>query len=132
MNSLFTAFSILNNWATCISNRTPRANITYQGRLTDFTPLIPWNFAICQPVSADPNASPASKNESSEKTTFMNMIRMVEYPTLKFSRMAAGMISTSAIQLQFLLNQSLSSVKFRISTSAMDNKPQGNKRNVDG
>ena len=33
MNSLFTAFSILNNWATCINKRTPSASITYQGRV---------------------------------------------------------------------------------------------------
>jgi hypothetical protein len=60
------------------------------------------------------------------------MILMVEYPTLKFSRIAAGMINTRAIQLQFLLNQASLSVRFNIINRTIDANPQGNKRNVDG
>ncbi len=57
---------------------------------------------------------------------------MVEYPTLKFSNIAAGMISTKAIQLQFLLNHSLLSVRFKPSTSTIESSPQGNIRKVEG
>ena len=60
-----------------------------------------------------------------------DMIRMVEYPTLKFSRIAAGMISTKAIQLQFLLNQASLSVRFNIIKRRMDANPQGNIKNVE-
>jgi hypothetical protein len=51
---------------------------------------------------------------------------------LKFSRIAAGMISTIAIQLQFLLNQASSSARLRISTSTIDKSPQGNIKNEEG
>jgi hypothetical protein len=60
------------------------------------------------------------------------MIRIVEYPTLKFSRIAAGIINTNAIQLQFLLNQVSFSVKFSKRTRTIDINPQGNKRKVEG
>lgn len=60
------------------------------------------------------------------------MIRMVEYPTLKFSRIAAGMIKTKAIQLQFLLNQALLRVRFSKMIRTIDINPQGNNRNVEG
>jgi hypothetical protein len=83
-------------------------------------------------VSAEPKAIPTNKKERSEYTTFMNMIRMVEYPTLKFSRIAAGMINTKAIQLQFLLNQALLSVKVKTRIRTIDINPHGNKRKVDG
>lgn len=62
----------------------------------------------------------------------MNMIRIVEYPTLKFSSMAAGMINTRAIQLQFLLNQALFNKRFNNMITTMDNNPQGNNRKVEG
>ena len=81
---------------------------------------------------AEPKAIPTSKKESNELTTFINMIRIVEYPTLKFSKMAAGIISTKAIQLQFLLNQASFSVRFSKMISTIDINPQGNKRNVEG
>ena len=59
------------------------------------------------------------------------MILIVEYPTLKFSRMAAGIINTSMIQLQLLLNQPLFNEIFRMSTSTMESNPQGNNRKVE-
>jgi len=132
MNSRFTAFSILNSWAICISNRITNASITYQGSSIVLTVGFPWNLKICQPVSAEPKAIPTSKNEINENTTFKNIIRMVEYPTLKFSRMAAGIISNNAIQLQFLLNQALLRVKLSNSTSMIEKSPQGNRRKVEG
>ena len=46
--------------------------------------------------------------------------------------MAAGIINTSDIQLQFLLNQSLSSTRFKSSTRMIDISPQGNMRNMEG
>ncbi len=46
--------------------------------------------------------------------------------------MAAGMINTSDIQLQFLLNQSLSSTRFKSSTRMIDISPQGKTRNIEG
>ena len=46
--------------------------------------------------------------------------------------MAAGIINTSDIQLQFLLNQSLSSTKFKSSTRMIDISPQGKIRNIEG
>jgi len=46
--------------------------------------------------------------------------------------MAAGMINTKAIQLQFLLNHSSLNVKLRTSTNTIDNNPHGNKRKVEG
>lgn len=51
---------------------------------------------------------------------------------MKFSRMPAGIISTNAIQLQFLLNQASLRVKFKIINRIIDARPQGNKRKVDG
>lgn len=81
---------------------------------------------------AEPNAIPTSKNDNNEKTTFKNMIRIVEYPILKFSRIAAGIISTRAIQLQFLLNHALLNVRFRSNTRTIDKRPQGNTKKVDG
>lgn len=57
---------------------------------------------------------------------------MVEYPTLKFSKIAAGIMSTNAIQLQFLLNHSLFSVRFNPSTSTIERSPQGNIRKEEG
>jgi hypothetical protein len=62
----------------------------------------------------------------------MNMILMVEYPTLKFSKIAAGMISINMIQLQLFLNQPSLSVRFRISINAIEQRPQGNNRKLDG
>jgi len=40
------------------------------------------------------------------------MMRMVEYPTLKFSKMAAGIMSTRVIQLQLLRNHPSLKLKF--------------------
>jgi len=93
---------------------------------------LPWNLKICQPVRAEPKAIPTSKNEIRENTTFKNIIRIVEYPTLKFSRIAAGIINTKAIQLQFLLNHSLLSVKLSKSTRMIEKSPQGNSKKVEG
>jgi len=60
------------------------------------------------------------------------MIRIVEYPTLKFSRIAAGIIKTKVIQLQLFLNQPSLSVRFRISINTMERRPQGNSKKVEG
>jgi hypothetical protein len=46
--------------------------------------------------------------------------------------MAAGIIKTRAIQLQFLLNQASLSVKFKIMISTMDRSPHGNIKNEEG
>ena len=46
--------------------------------------------------------------------------------------MAAGIINTKEIQLQFLLNHSLFNVRFNPNTKMMDNNPQGNNRKEDG
>jgi len=46
--------------------------------------------------------------------------------------MAAGIINTRAIQLQFLLNHSLSSTRFKSSTRMIDMSPQGKIRNIEG
>jgi hypothetical protein len=62
----------------------------------------------------------------------MNMILIVEYPTLKFSKIAAGMISINMIQLQLFLNQPSLSVRFRIRINAIEQRPQGNNKKPDG
>jgi hypothetical protein len=46
--------------------------------------------------------------------------------------MAAGIINTNAIQLQFLLNQASLRARFNASTNTIDNNPQGKIRNEDG
>lgn len=46
--------------------------------------------------------------------------------------MAAGIISTKAIQLQFLLNHSSFKKRFNAKTSTIENNPQGKTKNVDG
>ena len=51
---------------------------------------------------------------------------------MKFSRMAAGMISTRVIQLQLLRNQLSLSARLRASISTIDNRPQGNSKKVEG
>ena len=51
---------------------------------------------------------------------------------MKFSRIAAGMINTKAIQLQFLLNQASLSARFNMIKRTIDANPQGNIRNVEG
>jgi hypothetical protein len=43
--------------------------------------------------------------------------------------MAAGMINTSAIQLQFLLNHASSSARLSTRTNTIDKSPQGNIKN---
>jgi hypothetical protein len=57
---------------------------------------------------------------------------MVEYPTLKFSRIAAGMINTNPIQLQFLLNHASSSARLSTRTKTIDKSPHGNIKNDEG
>ena len=76
-------------------------------------------------------AIPAIKKESSEKNTFKNMIRMVEYPTLKFSSIAAGIINTNAIQLQCLLNHASFNERLSINTNTMESNPHGNSKKED-
>lgn len=51
---------------------------------------------------------------------------------MKFSRIAAGIISTNAIQLQFLLNHALLSVRFSPRTSTIDISPHGKIKNAEG
>jgi hypothetical protein len=46
--------------------------------------------------------------------------------------MAAGMISTIVIQLQFLPNHALFNVRFNTSISTIDMRPQGNNKKVEG
>jgi hypothetical protein len=75
---------------------------------------------------------PTNKKESKEKTTFMNIMRIVEYPTLKFSSIAAGITNTSMIQLQFFPNQLSLSVKFNTNTNTMEKSPHGNNKNEEG
>jgi hypothetical protein len=57
---------------------------------------------------------------------------MVEYPTLKFSNIAAGMIRTKVIQLQLLRNHPSLSEKFNINISTIERRPQGNSKKVEG
>jgi hypothetical protein len=57
---------------------------------------------------------------------------MVEYPTLKFSKIAAGIMRTKVIQLQLLRNHPSLNAKFRISISTIERSPQGNSKKVDG
>jgi len=46
--------------------------------------------------------------------------------------MAAGMISTNAIQLQFLLNHASFNERLSTSTNTIDKSPQGNIKNEEG
>lgn len=46
--------------------------------------------------------------------------------------MAAGMISTNAIQLQFLLNHASLSARLSTSTKTIDKSPHGNIKNEEG
>lgn len=46
--------------------------------------------------------------------------------------MAAGIINTRAIQLQFLLNHASSSARLSTSTSTIDKSPHGKIKNEDG
>ena len=46
--------------------------------------------------------------------------------------MAAGMINTNAIQLQFLLNHASSSARLSASTNTIDKSPHGNIKNEEG
>jgi len=48
---------------------------------------------------------------------------------LKFSRIAAGMINTNAIQLQFLLNHASFNEMLSTRTNTIDKSPQGNIKN---
>jgi hypothetical protein len=59
-------------------------------------------------------------------------MRMVEYPTLKFSKMAAGIMSIKVIQLQLLRNYPSLKEKFNISISTIERSPQGNSKKVEG
>ena len=59
-------------------------------------------------------------------------MRIVEYPTLKFSSIAAGITSTSMIQLQFFPNQLSLSVKFNTKTNTIEKSPHGNNKKVEG
>ena len=77
-------------------------------------------------------AIPAIKKESRENKTLRNMIRMVEYPTLKFSSIAAGMISTNAIQLQCSLNHASLNARLSTNTNTIESNPHGKIRNEDG
>jgi hypothetical protein len=58
------------------------------------------------------------------------MMRIVEYPTLRFSKIAAGMIRTSAIQLQFLPKKLLKAVLSK-SIRTMDKRLHGNTKKVE-
>ena len=58
-------------------------------------------------------------------------MRIVEYPTFRFSRIAAGIINTRAIQLQFLPKKLLNAV-FNKRMRTIDKRPQGNSKKVEG
>ena len=51
---------------------------------------------------------------------------------MKFSRIAAGMINTNAIQLQFLLNHASFNETLSTRTNTIDKSPQGNIKNEEG
>ncbi len=51
---------------------------------------------------------------------------------MKLSRMAAGIISTNAIQLQFLLNHPSFKVRLSNNTKTIESNPQGKTRKVEG
>jgi hypothetical protein len=58
-------------------------------------------------------------------------MRIVEYPTFRFSRIAAGIINTRAIQLQFFPKKLLNAV-FNKRMRTIDKRPQGNSKKVEG
>ena len=46
--------------------------------------------------------------------------------------MAAGIINTNAIQLQFLLNHASFTARFNANINTIESNPHGNKRKVEG